>query len=138
MLVESLPSLIRYAATDAAVSSVHERLLHPEAGDRGVEKTQQTEMVVFGSLLRQLDHWCSAVENFAPAVKHEVVMRCYKGEGDGESRSSLSAVNRPNSYHARPLSTFVRPPNILLFATHVRPIHKWRFAKRGKLVRGLN
>ena len=82
-VLERISSLSGSMLVDGA-SLVVKRLLHPEASGGTVEQAEEAEVVVFGSVWRQLDDRCRPIENLAAPIKQKMIVRRYKGEGDGE------------------------------------------------------
>src|SRR5208282_5191078 len=69
-----------------------EHLLHPEAGGRAVQQADEGKMIVFGRLRRQLDDRRRLLEDLAPAIEHEMVMRRDERKRDRQRCSELIYV----------------------------------------------
>jgi hypothetical protein len=83
--IARLPFLVSNPTAYSAVPFVVTVLLQPEARGRAVQHTEESEVVVLGRALRQLDNWGRAVEHLAAAVEDKMIVSGDEGEGDGRS-----------------------------------------------------
>ena len=78
---------------DANTIAAHHLLLvsdlfHPKARGGAVEEAEESEVVVFARLTRQLDYRSRLLKNLSTSGKHEMVVGRDLGKGNLERRSS--------------------------------------------------
>jgi hypothetical protein len=59
-------------------------LFHPEAGSGAVKEAEEKQVVVFGSVDRELDDGSGLLENFFSPIEYELIVGANKGKGDDQ------------------------------------------------------
>jgi hypothetical protein len=81
-----------------------EHLLHPEAGERGIQESQNLQVRLFVRALAQLHNGCRPAENAAASVEAEVVVRSYERKANRKRPSQAISVQFPDVEPTQPLS----------------------------------